>query len=257
MSPSHARELGRVFQDADVVRNYRYRQPYPPETFDILKGLLVEPRNVLDAGSGTGALTIGLARFATRVDAVDPSAAMQSEARRAPGGDSERIRWILGTAETVPLEPPYGLVTAGASIHWMDPDVVMPRFRDALAPGGVLAIVNSESDYAKHEWRDEFISLIQTFSPSTHHLEFADLVKSLEASGRFARVGARSAAPVRYEQSVDDYLAMLASTSSLSRTTLGDRADEFEHDARAIFARHGIATVRAELLAEVVWGRPQ
>jgi SAM-dependent methyltransferase len=257
VSPSGARELGRVFQDADVVRNYRYRQPYPPETFDIIKGLLVEPRNVLDAGSGTGALTIGLARFATRVDAVDPSAAMQSEARGAPGGDSERIRWILGTAETAPLDPPYGLVTAGASIHWMDPDVVMPRFRDALAPGGVLAIVNSESDYAKQEWRDEFISLIRTFSPSTHHLEFVDLVKSLEASGRFARVGARSAAPVRYEQSVDDYLAMLASTSSLSRTTLGDRADEFERDARAIFARHGIATVRAELLAEVVWGRPQ
>jgi len=133
----------------------------------------------------------------------------------------------------------------------------MPRFRPALAPGGVLAIVNSESVYAEQEWRGELIRLIQAFSPITHHLEFVDLVRSLEASGRFARDGQRSAAPVPYEQSVDDYMAMLASTSSLSRTTLGARADEFERDTRAIFARHGLTTVRAELVAEVVWGRPQ
>ena len=257
MSPSGARELGRAFLDAEVVRNYRYRQPYPTEIFEILEGLLVEPRTVLDAGSGTGALTIGLARFANRVDAVDPSPAMLREARQKPGADSERIRWIEGTAETARLDPPYGLVTTGASIHWMDPDVVMPRFRDALATGGVLAIVNSESDYAKQEWRDEFIDLIRRFEPGSHHLEFVDLVRSLEASGHFVRDGARAAAPVPYERTVDDYLAMLASTSSLSRTTLGARADDFEREARAIFAHHALTSVRAELVAEVVWGRPQ
>jgi SAM-dependent methyltransferase len=256
MSPASPRELGRAFLDAEVVRNYQYRQPYPTEVFQILEGLLVAPRTILDVGSGTGALTIGLARFAERVDAIDPSAAMLQEARSMPGGDSERIRWTLGTAETAPLAPPYGLVTAGASIHWMDPELVMPRFREALAPGGFLAIVNSESDYARQEWRDEFIGLIRRFSPVSDHLEFVDLVKSLEASGRFARVGARSAAPVPYEQSVDDYMAMLASTSTLSRTTLGHRADDFERGARAIFARHALTRLRAELVAEVVWGRP-
>jgi ubiquinone/menaquinone biosynthesis C-methylase UbiE len=98
MSPAHPRELGRAFQDAEVVRNYRYRQPYPSEIFEILEGLLVAPRTVLDAGSGTGALTIGLARFAERIDAVDPSAAMLREARRMPGADSERIGCIEGAA---------------------------------------------------------------------------------------------------------------------------------------------------------------
>jgi SAM-dependent methyltransferase len=257
MSPAHPRELGRAFQDAEVVRNYRYRQPYPTEIFEILEGLLVEPRTVLDAGSGTGALTIGLARFAKRVDAVDPSAAMLREARRMPGADSERIRWIQGAAETARLDPPYGLVTTGASIHWMDPDLVMPRFREALAPGGRLAIVNSESTYAEQKWRSEFIDLIRTFSPVSHHLEFVDLVRSLEASGHFVREGQRTAAPVPYEQSIDDYMTMLASTSALSRITLGDRADDFARDARAIFARNALIRVRAELVAEVVWGRPQ
>jgi SAM-dependent methyltransferase len=257
MSPAYPRELGRAFQDDEVARNYRYRQPYPPEVFEILKGLLVEPQTVLDAGSGTGALTVGLARFAKRVDAIDPSAAMLREARRMPGSANERIRWMAGRAESVALDPPYGLITSGASIHWMDPDLVMPRFREALAPGGFLAIVNSESVYPDQGWRDELLALIRAFSPTPHHLEFSDLVRSLEASGHFIREGGRTAAPVPYEQSLDDYLAMLASTSTLSRTTLGERADDFEHGARAIFARHRMTTVRADLVAQVVWGRPQ
>lgn len=257
MSPAYPRELGRAFQDAEVARNYRYRQPYPPEIFAILDGLLVTPRTVLDAGSGTGALTMGLARFAERVDAVDPSPAMTREARRQPGGDGERIRWIEGIAETAALAPPYGLVTAGASIHWMDPEIVMPRFREVLAPGGVLAIVNSETSYPEHEWRTELIAVFRAFSPESHHVEFADLLRSLESSGHFSREGDRVAAPVPYEQTVDDYMAMLASTSSLSRVTLGPRADDFERAARAIFTRHGITAVRADLVAEVVWGRPR
>lgn len=257
MSPAYPRELGRAFEDADVARKYRYRQPYPAEIFEILEALLVEPRTVLDAGSGTGALTIGLARVAKRVDAVDPSAAMLREARLRPGADNEHIRWIQGTAEGARLDPPYGLVTTGASLHWMDPDVVMPRFREALAPAGVLAIVNSESTYAQPEWRDEFIGLIRASSPIRHHLEFAELVRSLETSGHFIREGERKAVPVPYEQSLDDYLAMLGSTSALSRTTLGSRSDEFERDVRAIFARHNITSIRADLVGEIVWGRPQ
>ena len=115
MSPAYPRELGRAFEDDEVARNYRYRRPYPPEVFEILEGLLVEPRTVLDAGSGTGALTIGLARFAKRVDAIDPSAAMLREARRMPGSDDEQIRWMHGSGESAPLDPPYGLITSGAS----------------------------------------------------------------------------------------------------------------------------------------------
>jgi SAM-dependent methyltransferase len=257
MTPAYPRELGRAFEDDGVARNYRYRQPYPPEVFEILQGLLVEPLTVLDAGSGTGALTIGLARFAKRVDAIAPSPAMLREARRMLGTDNERIRWIEGTAESVRLEPPYGLITSGASIHWMDPGLVMPRFREALAPGGFLASVNSESVYPKEEWRDDLLGLIRGLSPTPHHLDFSDLVRSLGASGHFTRAGARTAAPVPYEQSVDDYMAMLASTSTLSRATLGRRAVDFEREGRAILARHGITSVRAELVAEVVWGHPR
>ena len=62
-------ELGRVFADAEVAALYRYRAPYPREVFEILESLVVEPRNVLDAGAGTGALARDLAPLVARVDA--------------------------------------------------------------------------------------------------------------------------------------------------------------------------------------------
>lgn len=42
----------------------------------------------------------------------------------------------------MPLGPPYGLVTAGSSLHWMDWEVVLPRIGRLLSPEGCLAIVN-------------------------------------------------------------------------------------------------------------------
>src|SRR5207245_10230271 len=110
------------------------------------------PRTVLDAGCGSGALTRGLAGFAARIDAVDPSEAMIREGRRLPGGDSERIRWIVGRAEHAPLAPPYGRVTTGARIHWMDRSFVLPRFGAALAPAGRLAILDTGREHAHAAW---------------------------------------------------------------------------------------------------------
>ena len=129
--------LGEVFKDETVASLYRRRPPYPAAVFAMLRRRLVAPRTVLDAGAGTGALARGMASFAERVDAVEPSAAMIAEARRVPGGGDQRIRWIPGRAEDAPLAPPYGLITCGASLHWMDLAVVLPRFRGALAPGAV------------------------------------------------------------------------------------------------------------------------
>ena len=135
-------EYGAQFGDESVVAAYRYRPPYPDEIFDVLAELLGDgQRTILDAGCGSGDLAIPLADIAERVDAVDPSGAMLAVARTRAGADRHHIRWIEATMEAAPLTPPYGLVTAGESLHWMDWPVVLRRMRDALAPGGYLAIV--------------------------------------------------------------------------------------------------------------------
>src|SRR5713226_8587120 len=151
----NAGELSGVFADREVAILYSRRAPYPPGVFAVLDRLLGRPRTVLDAGAGTGALARELAATCDRVDAVDPSLAMIEEGRRLPGGSNPQLRWIHARTEDAPLDPPYGLITCGASFHWMDRDVVLARFREALAPGGRLAIVDIET--VRTTWRASII----------------------------------------------------------------------------------------------------
>jgi SAM-dependent methyltransferase len=135
--------------------------------FDVLVGLIAaEPRAVLDLGCGTGNVARPLAPLVDRVDAVDISAAMVEQGKRLPGGGHPGLHWIVGRAEDAPLRPPYALVTAGESLHWMDWDVVLPRMHDALTPGGSLAIVVvSMSSWAGDgAWGQEVVELIKRYN---------------------------------------------------------------------------------------------
>src|SRR5579863_5771901 len=114
------------YADQSVVDRYHLRPAYPPETFTILNELIADtPRIVLDIGCGTGNVARPLAEYVERLDAVDLSLPMLERARIRPGGDSPKIRWVQGRAEEVSLEPPYALVTAGESLHWMEWDIVL------------------------------------------------------------------------------------------------------------------------------------
>ncbi len=246
--------LGAVFSDADVARLYRHRAPYPDEVLTALAGLLVSPGSILDVGTGTGALARRMLAFAEGVDAVDPSAAMIEEGRRLPGGTDGRLRWITGRAEDAPLSPPYGLITAGASLHWVDVDVALPRFRDALAPGAVMAIADTEPVHGAYH--TDLTAVVRAYSEVDYHTETPELVEDLRAAGRFTLDGELRTELLSVEQSIDDYIDMLHSTSTLARIRLGDRASQFDADIRDVFARHGLDRVRFGVVGLVSWGRP-
>jgi len=249
------RSLGAVWREPDVARLYRYRPAYPAAVFDILRRLMVEPRTVLDAGSGTGGLTRQMTGFAARIDALDPSAAMIEEAQRLPGGRDPRINWIVGPAETAPLRPPYGLITTGQSLHWMDHEVVMPRFRDALAPGGFLAATDIEWDYAP-AWHDRLVAIFKRYSPVNAKEFVLDLFGDLAERGLFERAGFQRTSLVPVDLSIDDFVNALHSTSSLSRVSLQERTDKFGDEVRALFEELGEDRARFAVAANVVWGRP-
>ena len=249
------RRLGAVWREPDVARVYQYRPAYPGPVFDILRQLIVEPRTVLDAGCGTGGLTRTMTAFAARVDAVDPSAAMIDEGRRLPGGDDPRIRWIVGSAESAPLDPPYGLITTGQSLHWMDHDVVMPRVRDSLAPGGFLVATDIEWEYARG-WRDKLIAIFEKYSPVNSKLFVHDLFGDLAQRGLFERAGFQRTSLVPVDLSLGAFINALHSTSSLSRVSLQERTDAFDDEVRALFAGLGLARVQFSVAGNIVWGRP-
>src|SRR5580692_4528575 len=110
--------LGRRFSAERVAANYLFRPPYSPEVYDLLLELMRgHPRILLDAGCGTGKITLGLIDHIDRADAVDPSDAMLRVARSSPAAASPKIRWIHAAIEDATLDPPYGLIVAASSIH--------------------------------------------------------------------------------------------------------------------------------------------
>jgi SAM-dependent methyltransferase len=238
--------LADSFLDLETARSYESRLHYPPETIDILAGLVGEPRAVLDLGCGTGFLARPLAPRVERIDAVDASAAMIDEAKRLPGGDEPRIRWIAAKAGEAPLDPPYGLVTAGQSLHLIDPNAVLPRLR-----GMRLAIVDVRPE--PYPWTDELRAIIGHYSALKKWRE-REVVVEIEERGQYRREGYRQTTPVAFTQPIEDYLRAFHGMSSLSRVAIGAAADEFDREVRELVARHMSGPVVHLVVGHVTWG---
>jgi SAM-dependent methyltransferase len=137
-------------------------------------------------GCGTGNVARPLTEYVEHIDAVDLSLPMLERARTLPGGYSPKVRWLHGRAEDVELEPPYALVTAGESLHWMEWDVVLPRFAQLLMPHGVLAIVHIVDQPVL--WREGYCQIEQRFTNNPSYVPF-DWIVELEKYGLFQKLG--------------------------------------------------------------------
>jgi hypothetical protein len=138
----------------------------------------------------------------------------------------------------------------------MDHATVLPRFRALLAPGAHVAIADTENVYPSAAVRAESLEVIVRYSPIKDHVSTREMLDGLVARGLFVIEGREPAPPMPFEQSVDEYLGFLGSTSTLNRAILGDRAADFERDMRAVFARHGMTRVKYDVVGGVAWGRP-
>lgn len=250
-----APEHGTAFEDADVVHEYAYRAPYPSATFDLLASLVDRDCPiVLDLGAGTGLIARAIASRAVRVDAIDPSEAMLAEGRRLDGKGQGNIRWLAGRAEDVALDAPYGLATAGASLHWMDWDIVLPRLARALTPNAFFTVLDIDDRQAP--WHERLVGLFREYSVYGKTWHEFDVIAELERRGLFAVTG-RERIPMAFSQPLGDYVRALHSHSSLARARIGtDRAEAFDEAVRAIVLVDHDGLVRRTIAAELVWGRP-
>jgi trans-aconitate methyltransferase len=155
----YGKRYASAFQESGVVAAYQHRPPYPHEAIDLLAGLVVDtPARVLDVGCGTGFIARPLSARVSEVDALDVSAEMIAAGRRLHDGKDGHIHWILGAAETAPLRPPYALIVAGDSIHWLEWSVVMPRFAHMLTDHGSLAIATVGVE--PPAWQQDLLPLV-------------------------------------------------------------------------------------------------
>jgi trans-aconitate methyltransferase len=185
-----------AFQDGAVAQAYQFRPSYPDVTFDILANLAIDaPKRVLDIGCGTGFIARELVGRVTHVDAIDISLAMIEQGKRLPRGDAPSISWIVGAVETAPLNPPYSLITAGDSLHWMDWATVMPRLATMLTQHGSLAILGVGQ--LPTPWDDQLVPIIQQYSTVSGYHPY-DLVAELESRSLFRTSGRQTTAPAPF-----------------------------------------------------------
>jgi trans-aconitate methyltransferase len=279
-------DLVTSFEHVGVANAYQFRPPYPTEVFDVLEDLLQdqEPTNVLDIGTGEGALArplIARGRV-TRLDAVDSSAAMVAAGRERPGGGHPGLRWIVGGVGQVELDGPYCLVTAGSSLHWMPWRRTMARLAGVLSEQGLVAVV--EHGYHRLPWRDALNDVIARHSRNPEFDPRFSVVDELTERGLFRKVGEHRIILESFKQPVAEYVEQFHSTATLARELMTDEeAEQFdaavEHIVRP-YVVHGEDedefgalggderagrggdgggdedVLSVEVAASVVWGRP-
>ncbi len=247
-----------------MAENYQFRPPYSPEVYSTLLGLIAPQCGaVLDAGCGPGKITLGLVDHVDRIDAVDPSEEMLRVARSRPKSDSPKIRWIRATMEEAPLEPPYGLIVAGLSIHWMNLDRVLPRFASALSDGAFLALLDYDGP-RNSPWGQEEILFAVNFLQKIDGLRqrpwkpISDRIEeSILVHPAFEPIGHKITAPIQISQSVEDYLRCQHSRATWSEDHLGAEASqEFDAGMTKLLSRYAVAgMLEFTVQTRIEWGR--
>ncbi|KPI17186.1 hypothetical protein OK074_8216 [Actinobacteria bacterium OK074] len=168
----------------------RHRPRYPAELVRKLAGRLVrrEDPHVVDAGAGTGILLetlVPLLGPRARTAAVDVSSDMVDLGR----AKFPQVHWSVGPVEPyLEAATEVDLVTAAQAYQWFD----RPRFLAAavksLRPGGLVAVVQNNRDFAASAFLDAYESLLEELSPgySRHYRAFdvaAELREVFEPAG--------------------------------------------------------------------------
>jgi len=238
------------------------RLPYAPGLADVLgRSLGLDGRGrLLDVGCGPGTVTLRLASLFEAVVGLDPDAEMLAQASRAAArrGVGHAV-WVRRRAEDLPAGlGTFRAVTFAASFHWMDRPRVAAAVATMLDPGGAVVQVDAPG-YRADELAAESRSGTLPFPPPPDDALDRLRRRYLGADRRAGR-GIRNTSPSgedavfrgagflpaqivavpdqrALEQTADDIVARVFSSSSTAPHLFGHRRDDFEADLRDILAR--------------------
>jgi SAM-dependent methyltransferase len=124
-----------------------YRAGFPDEFFArlIANRVGLKGQQILDVGTGTGALARGFARRGCIVTGLDPSREMLVEARRLDAEAGVNVSYRIGRAEDTGLAAArWDVVSAGQCWHWFDRPRAAREARRLLVAGAALLICHMD-----------------------------------------------------------------------------------------------------------------
>lgn len=115
-----------------------------PEWLEVFRAATVQvrPRTILDVGTGTGFLAVGLARAGYRVTGIDISPAMLARARRKAREAGVSVPFVLGDAEAPPFRTESFDMVITRNLLWTlcEPDTALRHWFHLLRPGGRIVL---------------------------------------------------------------------------------------------------------------------
>ena len=249
LTPEHAA----VFGLESVASSYVNRPPYPQAMIDRLRTF---GGRVLEVGCGTAECSRRLAPHVERIDAVEPSAAMIAVGRAQPGGDAANLHWHNVPAEKFETDERYDLILTALSLHWMDWNVVLPKFARMLRPGGRHVIVYRRT-IRDVPWVDAINRLVPQYSAMQNFRDF-DLIEEVVGRGLFEVESREQFGPEPFRQSIDDYLDSWHSRAGFARERLTEQAaNEFRAGIAAALQPHARdGHVEIDVNSSIVVGLP-
>ena len=128
----------------DVAELYeRVRPSYPEALVDDvveLSGVAQSGGRALEVGAGTGKATRLFAARGVRVHAIEPSAGMAAVVRETCAGYEGVTVQETDFERFAPGAGRFRLLFSAQAWHWVSPEVRYVRAREALEPGGLLAL---------------------------------------------------------------------------------------------------------------------
>lgn len=121
----------------------KYRPGYPESFFELLRlfGVGAKGQDVLDLGSGTGALAIPFARAGSRVTAVDLAENQIAQAKKVAASENLDIRFAVCPAENTGLAgDSFDAVTASMCFRYFDSAKITGEVLRLLRKDGLLMI---------------------------------------------------------------------------------------------------------------------
>ena len=182
------------------------RPGYPPEVADaILAYCGSAPASVVEVGAGTGKGTEVLATIGAPLTCIEPDPRMAA----LLSAKYPRARVLVCDFEHWSPPPAgVGVLACAMAWHWLDPKSRNANARNALAPGGTLALFGHRYDYADPRQSAMISAALNTLDSTVAERPADWIYRDVIASGEFADVQVERFHR-RLPLSRDQYLALV------------------------------------------------